>query len=55
LAEQSVYLIALTGYGQPDDRRLALEAGFDVHFTKPVDLSAMEALLDRAVLTSGPG
>ncbi|MBM4440364.1 MAG: PAS domain S-box protein [Candidatus Rokubacteria bacterium] len=30
-------LIALTGYGQAEDRRKALEAGFDVHLTKPVD------------------
>ena len=30
-------LIALTGYGQPDDRRRALEAGFDLHLVKPVD------------------
>jgi signal transduction histidine kinase/CheY-like chemotaxis protein len=37
----SVYLIALTGYGQPEDRRRALEAGFDRHFTKPVDIGAL--------------
>ena len=30
-------LIALTGWGQDDDRRRALEAGFDHHLTKPVD------------------
>ena len=40
-----VYLIALTGYGQPDDRRRAAEAGFDVHVTKPVDSSALLELL----------
>jgi CheY-like chemotaxis protein len=33
----SLTLIALTGYGQPDDRRRALEAGFDLHLVKPVD------------------
>jgi signal transduction histidine kinase/ActR/RegA family two-component response regulator len=33
----SLHLIALTGYGQPDDRRQALEAGFDAHLVKPVD------------------
>ena len=32
-----VYLVALTGFGQPDDRRLALEAGFDAHLVKPVE------------------
>lgn len=30
-------LIAQTGYNQPEDRRRALEAGFDVHLCKPVD------------------
>ncbi|MGH8259527.1 MAG: hybrid sensor histidine kinase/response regulator, partial [Steroidobacteraceae bacterium] len=31
------YLIALTGWGQQEDKRQALEAGFDMHLTKPVD------------------
>src|SRR5256885_13629395 len=31
----SISLIALTGYGQPEDRRRALEAGFDVPLTQP--------------------
>ena len=30
-------LIAVTGYGQEDDKRRALEAGFDEHLVKPVD------------------
>jgi signal transduction histidine kinase len=34
-------LIALTGYGQPDDVRRARDAGFDVHLVKPVDLQAL--------------
>jgi signal transduction histidine kinase len=33
---KSMLLVALTGYGQADDRRRALEAGCDVHVTKPV-------------------
>jgi signal transduction histidine kinase/DNA-binding response OmpR family regulator len=33
----SVYLVALTGYGQEEDQRRALAAGFDQHLTKPVD------------------
>lgn len=36
-----VYLIALTGYGQPADRKAALEAGFDGHLVKPVDLDQL--------------
>lgn len=35
---QSLRLIALTGYGQVEDRRRALEAGFDAHHTKPISL-----------------
>jgi signal transduction histidine kinase len=35
-AGRRIGLIALTGYGQPEDRRRALEAGFDAHLTKPV-------------------
>jgi CheY-like chemotaxis protein len=31
-----IRLVALTGYGQPEDRRRVLEAGFDVHLVKPV-------------------
>ncbi len=41
----SVYLVALTGYGRPDDRRRALEAGFDVHMTKPVDIDALQHMI----------
>lgn len=32
-----VFLIAQTGFGQPEDRQHALASGFDVHLTKPVD------------------
>jgi CheY-like chemotaxis protein len=38
-------LIALTGYGQADDRRRSGEAGFDGHFVKPVDIDALHALI----------
>jgi len=42
----SAILAALTGYGQPEDRERALEAGFDEHLVKPVDPRALERLLD---------
>jgi signal transduction histidine kinase/HAMP domain-containing protein len=42
---KSIRLIALTGYGQPDDRRRALEAGFDAHLVKPVDFDALDAAI----------
>ena len=41
----SLYLVALTGYGQPDDRRRSKEAGFDAHLTKPVDIEVLQSLL----------
>lgn len=33
----SIRLVALTGYGRPEDRQRAFDAGFDVHLMKPVD------------------
>ena len=38
-------LIALTGWGTQDDKQRAMEAGFDVHLTKPVDASALRGAL----------
>jgi PAS domain S-box-containing protein len=40
-------LIAITGYGQPDDQRRAYEAGFDLHLTKPVAAEELEQLMAR--------
>ena len=40
-----VRLFALTGYGQESDRQRTREAGFDHHFTKPIALDAIEAVL----------
>jgi CheY-like chemotaxis protein len=42
-------LIAITGYGQEEDRRRAREAGFDHHVIKPVDPAALEKLLATLV------
>ncbi len=42
------FLVALTGYGRVDDRRRALESGFDAHLVKPVDPDELEQLLARA-------
>jgi CheY-like chemotaxis protein len=39
------FLVALTGYGLPEDRSRALEAGFDAHLVKPVDHASLEELL----------
>jgi PAS domain S-box-containing protein len=38
-------LVALTGWGQDEDRRRSEEAGFDAHLVKPVDVAALRKLL----------
>jgi two-component system, sensor histidine kinase len=47
-----VVLVALSGYGQPEDRRKATEAGFNAHVTKPAGLPELEALLAPGALPS---
>jgi PAS domain S-box-containing protein len=42
---KGVVLVALTGWGQEEDRRRSREAGFDQHLTKPVELDALQQLL----------
>ncbi len=40
-----VVLVAVSGFGQPEDKRRALEAGFDDHITKPADVQDIENIL----------
>ena len=40
-----ILLVALTGYGQDEDRRRSREAGFDHHLVKPVEPAALQQLL----------
>jgi CheY-like chemotaxis protein len=42
---KDVTLIALTGWGQEEDRKRSESAGFDYHLTKPADLNALRNLL----------
>jgi PAS domain S-box-containing protein len=44
----SVTLLALTGWGQEEDKQRAREAGFDYHLTKPVDPQLLQQLLDTS-------
>jgi len=46
-SDKHPYLVAVTGYGLPDDRRRTREAGFDLHLVKPVDPAALAAVLAR--------
>jgi PAS domain S-box-containing protein len=41
-------LIAVTGWGQEEDKRRALAAGFDRHLTKPIDPGGLESILQQA-------
>jgi signal transduction histidine kinase/ActR/RegA family two-component response regulator len=50
----NTYLIAITGWGQQEDKRRALEAGFTAHVTKPVDPNVLRDLL-RKLAHASPG
>jgi CheY-like chemotaxis protein len=47
-----ILLIALTGYGQPEDRSRAFAAGFDHHLTKPADPEDLVRLLQTLTPTT---
>ena len=49
---RDIMLVALTGWGQDEDRRRSQEAGFNFHIVKPVELSALEKLLAGAQATT---
>jgi CheY-like chemotaxis protein len=44
----SAVLVAMTGYGQEEDRRRSGEAGFAHHLVKPVDPAALERVIASA-------
>jgi PAS domain S-box-containing protein len=47
---KSAMIVAMTGYGQDEDKRRSHESGFDAHLIKPVDLEVLRDLLDRPEL-----
>ena len=49
----SALLLAVTGWGHPDDRQRSERAGFDEHLIKPIEIEALEALVARHAARSG--
>jgi CheY-like chemotaxis protein len=48
---RSILLIALTGYGQAEDRSRARDAGFSLHLTKPVSPERLNAAIAEAPIS----
>ncbi len=46
-AGRDVLIVALTGWGDPEHRRLSAEAGFDEHLAKPVDVEVLRRVVER--------
>jgi len=44
---RDVILVAVTGWGQDKDRKMASDAGFDLHLTKPVDFYELDTVLQK--------
>ena len=47
LQEKRPLLVAITGYGLPEDRNRSRAAGFDMHLVKPVDTATLADVLAR--------
>jgi CheY-like chemotaxis protein len=52
---QRVFLVAVTGWGEPEDKERASAAGFDHHLTKPVEVDELEKLLGDFAARRKPG
>jgi len=44
-----IKLVAVTGYGQKEDKERALAAGFDLHLSKPVEMQSLRKAIDDLV------
>jgi CheY-like chemotaxis protein len=51
---KDILMVALTGWGQNDDRRKSREAGFDAHLVKPVGHESLMEVLSLRKLEEGP-
>jgi len=54
LGKDAPVLVAVTGWGQDSDKRLAQARGFNYHFTKPMSAAALRELLEAVADTRGP-
>jgi len=50
----NMFLVAISGWGQSEDRKRATDAGFDLHFRKPIGLPVLESILQNAVQSNPP-
>ncbi|HEY6881215.1 MAG TPA: response regulator [Polyangiales bacterium] len=48
-----IYMVAVTGYGRPEDRARALDAGFDAYIVKPLDVAGLKNALDPSAIALG--
>lgn len=48
---QGIKLLALSGYGRSEDKARSIEAGFDVHLTKPIDIGTLQRVLREVTET----
>jgi CheY-like chemotaxis protein len=48
----AILIVALTGYGQLEDRRKSQAAGFDAHFVKPIPLAELRSVFEHEKLAS---
>jgi CheY-like chemotaxis protein len=55
LGAAGIFLVALTGYGDETDEARSRAAGFDAHFTKPVELARLERLLRASARAAEAG
>lgn len=53
--EKRPVVIALTGYGQKEERLRSYQAGMDLHLTKPVNIEQLERFLERYQQVTTPG
>lgn len=49
--DQDLIVVAISGYGQEEDIRKAMEAGFDGHLTKPISLNTLEKKISALIAT----